>query len=569
MEKNDLRRIAGPFMSILSRRSFFRATAARRLCAFRALPSILMLVGIAWSNEPVTITAHAGAKQTFEGLGCSHVDNDPPLAYLELPTESRLEMIELLWKEARFHYLRVWLEVDESLESFNTRLSRYLTDMWAVNPDARLLFSPHGPVGNPRGYAGHFAEQMYLLRRDYGIPMYATGIGNEPNNPDIGMSREMVPLIVKTLRDSLDYWEQHHIDSTGEHLGLDTVRIIAPEVSNTADSWYYDFVEAIQQDPEAIEALDAFAVHSYNMCMTKDALDMVAEYLPGDGTGTHALWETESSNTLQPEIPSDKFNGDSLKGSETVARMISDVNLGVSVWLFWKGIQGFTVYDNGSNVIGHNHISGEYRPFLKYYYLRQIARTFDIGTVMRRCTSDLSADDNRYVYMENWYCNPDDPNETKSPVCAAVGQNPDGEWAIAVVNQTGIPNRPGANFKPATTYDVTIQIEELAGSGSQQYLVFRCNNGTRNVIDDNPATMVDGAVTVTIGPNDLVSLRPHFDTTYETEPRDFVLRSPECGGCGSGVVAAFLPPLGFKAGSLARRRKRRARKCRDTRGKAA
>ncbi|MBD3392224.1 MAG: hypothetical protein GF418_09170 [Chitinivibrionales bacterium] len=523
--------------------------------------SILLLMFVmaaaamrAHADHAITVTVHEGARQTFAGLGCNHCDIWPKLAFRELPEDVQWETMRLLWQECNFQYYRVWLERTESTDNFLTMVSQTLDILRGINPDARLLLIPHGRVGEPAAYAGHFARKILELRIDHGIWFYATGISNEPNNPAIGMSMEMIPAIVKALRDSLDYLEE----ITTDYLGLDTIRIIAPEASNTGDPYFNEYIDALIADPEAMASLHGFGVHSYNMCMTKDALDKFAPYLEGDGAGTHALWQTESSNTLQPEDPATSTQGDSAKGAETAARLISDLNLGVTHWLFWKGINGFTENDNGSVIIGHNQYTGEYRVFLKYYYLRQLSRTFDIGATFRRASTDFDKY-GRYIWMENTYCHPQEPDMKKPPICCAAARNPGGDWALAVVNQTGIPNRNGATFFEARTYDVTIDVTELGGVSGIAYDVWRCNNGIRNVLDPQPAVMENGRLSVTVHPCELVSLRPSFNTHFAIEPRDYVYMSPHDTGCGFGVLAALLPPMGLRMHTAARRRRRRAR----------
>jgi O-glycosyl hydrolase len=505
---------------------------------------ILIALG-AWSvtaaipHDTITVTAHAGAKQTFQGFGCNHVEGEH--SFEQLPAEIREELCLIEYRDLDFRFIRTWMfkgaTWSQNAHAWYVRYGAFLDEVWKANPDVKLQLCPTGEIGDPAEYAGYYVREIDTLKQVYGIEFAALSISNEPNNPHVEMSPEMAPLIIRHMRDSLDA------------RGLQSVGIIAPETSNIGElDWIStEILDAILDDPKAMASLYGFAIHSYLMGMTKDWYDRMEPHMAPNGP--LVLWQTESCHGLQSE----NFT-DSPKGAETAARVLSDFSFGVTVWMYWKGVNPYVEEDNGSNLIGYDHIMGEYKVFFKFYYLRQIGRTFDVGCVFRRVTTSLS--EGRFKYMENTYCNPDEPEQKRPPVVMAAAQNPNGEWGIAVVNQTGIPPRNGARFIDSTVYDVSVVVEDLDGTGDVEYLLMRTNLENPNQVDREPVTVSDGKIQLAISPIELISLRPSFNTDF-IEPRGFPKTAPECGGCGSGVVAAFIPPIGFKLYAISRRRRRR------------
>jgi hypothetical protein len=493
-------------------------------------------------NETMTVTVHSGARHTFLGWGANHFDIDPPLSYLELPEGPRKKMIRHMWHsdDLGFKWLRIPHNAEQPVDRFRLWYSLYINDVLEVNPGMEVLYNPVGFVGDVKTYVSMHCRTMDTLKKVDNIPITYTGVSNEPNNTvhtGVELDKNEMCDLILLFRDTLDF------------LGLQDVKIIAPEASNTGDSWSNQAIEQItSSDCGAADKLDGYAIHSYNMGMTKGWSDWIGPMETGK-----ELWQTESSNTLQKEVFID-----SAKGAETSARFLSDVNLGVQKWLYWKGISSFTSYDNGSVVIGFNHISGEYRPFLKFYYIRKLVRTFDMGCVMRLASTSMDSVD-RYKWMENWWCDAANTwSDKKPPIVLAAGLNTNGEWGIGLVNLTGIPNRENSNYFPAATYDVEIVVEELDGTGQMDFLVWRCNNSYKNVSPDaDPVTFVDGKATVTIRPMEQLCLRPSFNTTFITVD-DVADEEPLLGGCGTGVLAALVPPMFLKCRLAFRRRKRRS-----------
>ena len=491
----------------------------------------------------ITVSAEPNRIHTYEGLGTSLLTPH----YSNFAKETRMEMAGMLFGLPGFKYLRLWANTDYQNDAYRFYKERGLqyedakevrrnminTGLIPESDTLILLMGPGGKVGDLRPYAKYYAWLISELQNKYGMVTDVTGIANEPNNHDI-LKAEQVPVLVKYFREELD------------SVGLEHVKIIAPETSNL-DQIAWDMTEAIMNDPEAMDALWGFSTHSYNMCVT----ELYGRYIQQSGK---KYWQTESS-----ENGPEDYN-DSIRAVQALARCVSDINLGVNVWIFFVGYFDYWDQDNAIKIIVWHSDRGEYRPLLKYFYFRQFCYTFDVGAEMRFCYTDLPVrpgGSHADVYMENTY-------GLKPPLCAAAGQNPKGDWSFTLTNMTGVYSSwAGSQYYPYQAYDVTFQAEELVAAAPEKYLVMRCNDGTRNVIVDT-VTMQDGAFTVTINPMDLLSIRKSFESNIPyPEYREFA-PAEDYGPCGMGVGFAFIPPMGFSAAGLYRRCKRKKKRLRDS-----
>jgi hypothetical protein len=280
--------------------------------------------------------------------------------------------------------------------------------------------------------------------------------------------------------------------------GLHDVKILAPETSNV-DDVAYDMIDEIVADSLALASTFAWATHSYNLCLTKKMRDKVAPY-------GKEYWQTEASSD-DPE----SFN-DELEAAKAAGRVLGDLNLGVTQWFWFLAYAPFLPESNTPRLIGFDQQTGEYRAFLKYYYLKHISHAFNPGTVFRTCSTSLVFEDDhmfsgkdRYAWMEN-------DHGQKPPLCAASGINPDGTWSLAVVNQTGIYSSwEAAVYHPETVYDVTFDVAELRDSGEKKFDSF-ISSGSGNLIRHHELVMVGGKITVTVKPRQLITLWPRSKT---------------------------------------------------------
>jgi hypothetical protein len=387
-----------------------------------------------FADESITITFSAGEKRVFKGLGGSFQDDAG--RYPSLSEDTRMALAEMVWKGCDFRVLRLWVgfEYDVEGETFARRYKPYIDDV------------------------------MKNLKDNHDIEINATGICNEPHVSGRLHDDQLAPM-VKLFRQGLD------------SRGLNDVRVIAPEdnMDNT-NRW-----QVIANDGGAMQALSGFALHSYNTCSNMWTFNKLME------TGKDG-WQTESSGFAV----------------NIAARILSDLNLGMNYWVHFfayldkgEGDDGGATLTKDTRICWYNW-DETFGAFEKYYYVKEISRALSVGAVMRHGTTDRS--DGKQKNMENTY-------GPKPPICAAAGLNPDGTWGIAVVNQSddlnlyGVPQNvydwimAHARPYPATTFDVTVVVDELKGEGDVEMaasMVYR--DGTV----DNKGVMVikDGAVTV-------------------------------------------------------------------------
>jgi hypothetical protein len=476
----------------------------------------------------------------FDGLGASSIN---PGKYQEMHPETRSQLCHMLWYDLNFRVLRLWAWVSDkdSAQSFANRYLLFYKESREARAEALadgrarpedtllILLGPTGPINDLESYATFYSQLAYYAENDFGMHFDYTGLANEPNYNN-QLTADQVPVLVKYFRRALD------------RFGLQHVKILGPETSNV-DNVAFDMTWAVIADEEALDMLDAFSTHSYNMCVVHQYWEMIEPHIHGRNK---QYWQTESS-----ENGPEDFN-DSIRAVQGLARCISDVNLGVNVWIWFLGMEEFDPVDNATRLMGYNVSTGEFRPFLKYYYFRQFSRTIEAGADMRFCfrtetTPPETTDRDRY--MENWY-------GQKPSICACAGINPDGSWGFTLTNMTGVvSNWAGSYYYERASYDVTFYVPELETEGARTFQVMKCNNGVRNEIIGT-TEMEDGRFTVRIDPMDIICVREDFKTGAQPfyEVPDFPPIG-DYGPCGMGFGLGFIPPLGFKIKRLIRKKR--------------
>jgi len=507
-------------MDLISKNRIDMAKIARASSVFRfaraALLGISLFKGIE-AKKAVTITVHAGARQTFEGFGAGTTNK---IEYQRLRPETRAEISRMVWKDADFRALRLMSVIGEySAEYFAGRYKLFIDEARAQQPDLKLLLTPDIEenliLTDPKTpaqlqqYARLYARQIHDLKEKYGIIIDVTGVCNEPNEETVRNGVNELRLKAWQIRELVKYFRAE-LDA----LGLQTVKIIAPETSNV-DDVAYEMVDAIAADSQALAALWGWATHSYNMCMTRKMRDKVASF-------GKEYWQTEASSN-DPE----DFN-DELQAAKAAGRFLGDVNLGVTRWFWFLAYAEFLPESNTPRLIGYDIATGEYRPFLKYYYIKQLSHAFNVGTVFRTATTNLSYEPDHMFDGKDRFRDMENDYGQKPPVCAAAGVNPDGTWSLAVVNQTGIPSFwHAAWYEPADTYDVTFDVEELRGADSLAFDVFRSSGSRRIERSGSEEIMRKGMVSVSAAPHELVTLWPRSKTMIAAVPAPVTQREPQ------------------------------------------
>lgn len=454
--------------------------------------------------QSITVTVAPGARQAFGGLGTSigNWGRD----YQKLSAAERLSLSKMLWGDLKMKTIRLWQNLNEfqaepgahDISDFRARYidSNLIADAQAqgvtnilLGPDAMPAHLKAKREGGGADYAlrddsieaygAVIADFIKQVRDEAGVVITATGVQNEPNDLD-RISPEQMPRVIKALRAALDA------------RGLKQVQIIGPEAANV-DGIFYDTLDRIKADAEAWKALDGIASHSYGMAATDEAAKRIAG---AGGENLKPYWQTESSAN-GAEAP-----GDAIQAASLAARFLSDMNHRVTHWVHFLGFEAPDPNDNATRIIAYQ--AAPLRPvvFQKYFYYRQLARTFDVGAAFRQSQSSLEGE-------MTWTYGP------KPRVTVAAARNPDGSWGIGLSNFTApdfleVPkeNNGGDFFNGyrARTFEVTVEVPELAQAGTMRFELRR-SNATINDQAQQIVLMKNGRATVTLNPLDLVTLR--------------------------------------------------------------
>ena len=451
---------------------------------------------------PVTITAGSEPQQTFRGTGVSEFNYG---VFDQLPPTRRALLWDLVYRDLHVKTLRLWydpaaaspepgkLDVSGFVKAYVK--SGLIADARARGVTTLLLGPDHVPpymLSDPKdhssrirddqisAYAALLAEIILRIRTQGGVTLDATGVANEP--PWFGPP-QMV-LAVKDLRAELD------------RRGLQRVMTVAPENPNN-DGVTDDYLRALKADPTAWRALEGIATHSYNMASRPEEAALV------ENTGKE-FWITEAGGGGLA-LPGTEQPIDGLQAASAASRFLNDMNHRVTRWVWFIGAMDITKfpvdYDNVQRLIEFQpqRPADWYLPLLKYYYLRRLSDTFAFGAVFRHSVSSLEGD-MTYTYGR------------KPRLNAAVGRNPDGTWGVGLSNFTGEgflqdtqQNRDNAGY-PSVALAVTVSIPELARAGDMPFRLRRNSAGLRD-IDEGLVVLHDGQATVTLGPQELVTLR--------------------------------------------------------------
>ncbi len=502
----------------------------RRLLAAAVLTPLCAAVVAA--NEPVTLTVLGEPRQQYLGFGMGSLRRTD---FTTLPSTVKDEIVKFLHQDLKIRHIRMWIWMWYGCEGANDPYcydyhfpywADYLEHAMKYSDDLVLSFAPTGdPQGEMRSYANKYVELLARMNKGFaelGLPLVrATGIANEPDVGDNLLPGEVPELTT---------WYRRLLDANG----LDSVKVIAPE--NSACNWKaYDFVTAVKDNPEAMEALGAFATHSYNESITEEMERIVGDEIL---SGRKEYWMTEAAD----DGPEGWY--DTEQATSVIARFLADVNHLANVWIFFLGNIGERESDWGMDGKTNNRITlllyrkewNDWRPLLKCWYIKQLNATFDLYCRFRKAHTNLYDPDGRWWRREDstmvWAFG------QKAPLYGAVAANPDGSYAIGITNYTGkIDPRPFAQVRGTTVFDATVRVEELADRGEIKLAMHRCDSIEPFIHFVDTITMRNGEFTVTVEPMTFLTFRSSAGTV-KAGPRKpgGPPRSPQLSAstCGNG-----------------------------------
>ncbi|BDI32495.1 hypothetical protein CCAX7_45460 [Capsulimonas corticalis] len=448
--------------------------------------------------DSLIITVDKGGRQTFAGTGATMNGWTPAALYNTQVTRAQnRDMARMLWGDAKMRSIRLWIhpgdvaagKIDSYVDGYVG--SHKLPDALAAGAKDLILAPNEIPeaLGDGHGrirddaipqYAALLADFIRQFKDKTGILINHCGVLNEPNDRPVKPSNAQWPVLIKALRQALDA------------RGLPAVGIVAPESANCgADA--YAVVDAIQSDTQAWASLQGVATHSYNNAATEEMAKRAAG---------KSYWVTEAGGMTDTEEQA----GDALQAASIASRFLNDVNHGVTHWQFFIGFEQSDPNGDSGRILKYDVAPFHMTVLQKYYSLKQLAETFDVGAVFRHSASSLDGE------MDYSYVN---PPQQKPHVNAAVARNPDGTWGVGLSNFTSDdfqrPSTPDWYRRqggyPARTFDVTVRIPELAKARAVRFTVRRSNRGVNDAPRGEVVMHYGEAIVPNVGPFDLITLR--------------------------------------------------------------
>ncbi len=450
----------------------------------------------------VTVIVHAQPQQVFAGFGTSEMNFES--RFQQLSAANKALVSKNIWVDLNFKHLRLWFSpatflanpAKPSIADFKARyIDSGIVSLAKQQGCTTLLLAPAdvpssfaAPSAITRfdyqtfsdagviAYAKLLANFIAQLKAETGVLITATGILNEPNDRPIRFTNAQWPVVIKALRAELD------------SRGLNTVAIIAPEAASCDDT-AYAMVDSLKSDAVAWSSLHGIATHTYNM----GATDTMKAKIAGSAK---SYWQTESST------PGPENLGDELNAASSAGRFISDLNHGVTHWIWFIGFEQNDPADNGTRLTKFDATRPDAPPdkFYKYFYVQQLSRAFPPGAVARQCTSSTEG-------SMTWTYG------LKPTLLATSAQSADGTISVALVNYTS--NKFGGSSLSSwdrsqggqlgKAINVTLKIEALANVPVKTFNVRRSTDNKPNY-DAGTVTAKGGVVTLKLKPLELVTL---------------------------------------------------------------
>ena len=442
----------------------------------------------------------SGARQTISGYGCGSGGahgikrpgeywnaNGQNLGGLSDQPERMQKYFDVLFKDTGANSIRLWMgdlelkswergyfETGEIKAAQHAGVTRFFLcanppqSMWGPKTPDSYGIEPLSEAG-VKDYPELLAEFAARVKKTFGIELYMITIANE----ELRVTIRQWPLVVKNLRQALDA------------RGLKNVKIGANDWPSN-DNYFWDRVKSVQDDPEAWKLLDAITFHSYGLSLTENVYQ---QFIQGQ-TGKE-IWQTETSSG--GAIPQST-------AKDVAGHMLNDLNHGAATWIYHE--LGLAQRDHQSELVGYDP-NGPDDDWIvcmpKYHYFKQVATTFPVGTRMRRIWGSTVGD--------AWY-----PGWGTPKVLITAGQRPDGSWVFAMLN-TAEDNAAD----PQRT--ASLAVEELANVPKVAGTLTRLAEGAFKTYDltpgakhdylrttTEPIQLVYGVATLTLGPNELVTI---------------------------------------------------------------
>jgi hypothetical protein len=478
-------------------------------CLGTAIVAVVLTAHAALHAESMTVTAKVGALQEFGGFGMH------PGSLVS--GGCRDDIMRMIVKDLKLTWVRFYTggtSVQAIKNDFNGNVLPQLNTFLEQNPDLFFCMGTAETVDSVHKiapYTSKWSAVAKWLREEVKLNLKWATIVSEPNAdqwwelgyPEGSVHDRRIPValypeVVKAQRAAYDA------------AGLQDVNLYGPEVGSV-DAVCDSFVDAILSDDEAYNSLAGWFTKTYNMGPGERMKEVVEEHRrPYFGAcGANLM------NWYCNEVTQDNDH----YAAEMSGRIFNDFNHMITHWAWFHPAQIWTDREAAHRLMWYTKIGNVTLPTtkisddcsvpisLKYWYLKHLAQTFDVGCRFRYCISDPAR-----PYEDMWWT-----FGQKPAVAASVARNPDESWTVGIINMAGcisdtLPidpvNHPATmwTFYEASPYDVTVRVEELVENDDLKFAVYRSNKTLRMQQEDS-VTMRDGEMTVSLAPKELVTLR--------------------------------------------------------------
>lgn len=402
-------------------------------------------------NAQMSVIVQPSERQTFKFFGFGL--NGPQVETLLADPGKKAEVKRMIYDDLNTRALRLWYNGSAIDNDF---LAWYVNSGVVAGAKAHgvgtILLAPWNTSPPTQQRYNDYASFIKMLQTNYGIRVDVSGITNESN------------WTGTQLINAVNYYR-----SALEAAGLNT-KIVMPDSPN-ADGYWSSRINEVRANPTAWSKIVGVASHSYDNAANNEW----ANYSLIDGK---EYWQTECGVGY---------------GSEEMtaaAVFLNDLNHMVDHWFWFIGAHEEQDGHNPYRLLVLKSDGSGYYANPKYYALRHLLRVFYPGAVFRYCETSLQGD-------MTWTAG------TKPMINMAAAQNVDGSWAFAVTNNTPISSWA------ATTYDISVEIRDLEGTGTLVGEVRRTSKTlSSNDTLEGTVNIVNGRARLNnLAPGDIVSIR--------------------------------------------------------------
>ncbi len=454
----------------------------------------------------VTIGVTADSLTIFKGIGYNITADLSMAGYKAIKDDpaKRHQFFEDFIGGAQFKNLVLWGSkwwYDYQTDVLNQDYITYMKDAVEYGGIKHLMMNPTDKYGvhevTPFYEQLNYQTGLVQKLHDAGVDIYGMTYKNKPNTNESGTLRQSPDSVAMGIA-----IQRHMLDS----MGFEDILLSGPTTvewhprnpnrdQSHGDNYDYQdgdtemYLNAILDNQDALNALDAFDKQSYGDGMTTWYMNKAREYNK-DLWVMLSITETMNADDFDPSIP-----------PIMTATLLGDLNHGVSIWNTW---------------LSYRLLKADltFKPL--YFFLKNISTHFNYGATTKQCVSEPGFPTTDMHW--NYYNHEDPSNYLQPKISAAACKNPDGTWSIGLVNTTGIhAQHQIANTIPVDPLEfrvffVDLQVDELKDTLNTWFSVYR--SYPDRVEKTGNVRMKNGRLDLSVLPNEALVLVSDSMTNY-------------------------------------------------------